>query len=210
MILSTGEIPNLIAKDDRDVWLLNIKTQLQKQKGKSYDPNNEQLWEIFINRVRDDLHLVLCFSPMGEKFQQRAQNFPSLFNECSINWFLKWPEEALVSVAEKFISAFTDLDTEPETKLELQNHMGAVHLLVDDICDQYLKRMRRSVFVTPKSYLSFIGFYKDLYLQKYQLLDTDEQNFTIGLAKIAEAQKSIAKMGEELAKQQVKLDKVVE
>ena len=26
MILSTGEIPNLIAKDDRDVWLLNIKT----------------------------------------------------------------------------------------------------------------------------------------------------------------------------------------
>jgi hypothetical protein len=28
MILSTGEIPNLIAKDDRDVWLLNIKTQL--------------------------------------------------------------------------------------------------------------------------------------------------------------------------------------
>lgn len=164
MILSTGEIPNLIAKDDRDVWLLNIKTQLQKKKGKSYDPNNEQLWEIFINRVRDDLHLVLCFSPMGEKFQQRAQNFPSLFNECSINWFLKWPEEALVSVAERFISGFKDLDTEAETKIELQNHMGAVHLLVDDVCTQYLKRMRRSVFVTPKSYLAFIGFYKDLYL----------------------------------------------
>jgi hypothetical protein len=41
MILSTGEIPNLIAKDDRDVWLLNIKTQLQKKKGKSYDPTND-------------------------------------------------------------------------------------------------------------------------------------------------------------------------
>jgi dynein heavy chain len=68
MILSTGEIPNLIAKDDRDVWLLNIKTQLQKKKGKGYDPNNQELWEIFINRVRDDLHTVLCFSPMGEKF----------------------------------------------------------------------------------------------------------------------------------------------
>jgi dynein heavy chain len=53
MILSTGEIPNLIAKDDRDVWLLNIKSQLQKKKGKSYDPTNEELWEIFINRVRD-------------------------------------------------------------------------------------------------------------------------------------------------------------
>jgi dynein heavy chain len=41
MILSTGEIPNLIAKDDRDVWLLNIKAQLQKKKGKSYDPTAE-------------------------------------------------------------------------------------------------------------------------------------------------------------------------
>ena len=68
MILSTGEIPNLIAKDDRDVWLLNIKTALQKKKGKQYNPTGEELWEIFINRVRDDLHLVLCFSPMGEKF----------------------------------------------------------------------------------------------------------------------------------------------
>ena len=52
--------------------------------------------------------------------------------------------------------------------------MGAVHLLVDDVCTQYFKRMRRQVFVTPKSYLAFIGFYKDLYLQKYKLLDRDE------------------------------------
>lgn len=61
--------------------------------------------------------------------------------------------------------------------------------------------MRRSVHVTPKSYLSFIGFYKDLYLDKYSKLDIEEQNYTIGLAKIAEASKTIAAMGEDLAKQ---------
>jgi|ETNmetMinimDraft_14_1059893.scaffolds.fasta_scaffold217557_2 dynein heavy chain len=65
--------------------------------------------------------------------------------------------------------------------------MGAVHLMVYEICQLYLKRMRRQVHVTPKSYLGFIGFYQDLYIEKYKLLDKDEQQFTIGLQKIAEA-----------------------
>ena len=47
--------------------------------------------------------MVLAFSPVGDKFRERAQKFPSLFNECSINWVLPWPEEALISVSTKFI-----------------------------------------------------------------------------------------------------------
>ncbi len=34
MILSTGEIPNLIPKDDKEVWLSNIKNVLIKTFGK--------------------------------------------------------------------------------------------------------------------------------------------------------------------------------
>ena len=198
MILSTGEIPNLIAKDDREVWLGDIKNQEIKIRGKSYDPSPDELWNVFINRVKDNLHMVLCFSPVGQKFRDRAQQFPSLFNECSINWFLPWPEEALVSVAENFVKDFNELDTEEETKIEIQNHMGSVHIMVNQVCEQYLKRMRRHVYVTPKSFLSFIGFYKELYLQKYTALDKDENNFKIGLAKIQEASIEIRKMGEEL------------
>ena len=32
--------------------------------------------------------------------------FPSIFNECFIDIFLAWPEEALVSVAAKFVKDF--------------------------------------------------------------------------------------------------------
>ena len=62
--------------------------------------------------------------------------------------------------------------------------MGSVHIMVNDICTLYAKRMRRFVYVTPKSFLSFIGFYKELYIDKYSALDKDEKNFKIGLAKI--------------------------
>jgi dynein heavy chain, axonemal len=47
--------------------------------------------------------------------------------------------------------------------------------------------MRRNVYVTPKSYLSFIAMYKELYDQKYKLIDVEEQNINNGLEKLAEA-----------------------
>jgi dynein heavy chain len=49
--------------------------------------------------------------------------------------------------------------------------MGNVHIMVDDMCDKYYKAFRRRRFVTPRSFLSFIGAYKELYLSKYVTLD---------------------------------------
>ncbi|MEQ2186601.1 hypothetical protein GOODEAATRI_030323 [Goodea atripinnis] len=35
-------------------------------------PTNENLFEYFMSRVRRNLHVILCFSPVGEKFRNRA------------------------------------------------------------------------------------------------------------------------------------------
>lgn len=50
-------------------------------------------------------------------------------------------------------------------------HMGNVHLLVGDVIDIYYAKMRRQVYVTPKSFLSYIEAYKVLYVEKYKELD---------------------------------------
>jgi dynein heavy chain len=42
--------------------------------------------------------------------------------------------------------------------------------------------MRRHVYVTPKSYLSFIDLYKDVYKKKYKLIDTEESNIVAALS----------------------------
>lgn len=34
-------------------------------------------------------------------YRRRCRMFPSLVNCCTIDWFEKWPEEALLSVAER-------------------------------------------------------------------------------------------------------------
>lgn len=67
----------------------------------------DNLYSFFLGRVRDKLHIILCFSPVGTKFARRAQQFPGLINGCTIDWFLPWPEEALQAVSGKFIDEFS-------------------------------------------------------------------------------------------------------
>lgn len=44
-------------------------------------------------QVRKYLHVVLCFSPVGDRFRIRARQFPALVNCTSFDWFHTWPSE---------------------------------------------------------------------------------------------------------------------
>jgi len=50
------------------------------------------------------LQVVLCFSPVGSALRVRSRKFPALANCTNIDWFHEWPEEALLSVSQKFLS----------------------------------------------------------------------------------------------------------
>ncbi len=47
---------------------------------------------------------MLCFSPVGSTLRVRARKFPALVNCTNIDWFHEWPEEALVSVSNRFLN----------------------------------------------------------------------------------------------------------
>lgn len=204
-MLATGEIPGLIPKDEKDVISLECKNVYMKEVGqKGEDPPPSKLWVFFLNRVKDCLHTVLAFSPVGNKFRERSQKFPSLFSQCSINWFLPWPEDALVSVSQKFLTGFK-IDCTQEILSNLEKHMGKCHDLVTEVCEIYFQRMRRYVYVTPKSYLSFIDLYKDVYKVKYDGIDVEEANIISGLEKLAEAAQGVEELKVDLKKEDAKL-----
>ena len=69
---------------------------------------------MFIDRVKDQLHIVLAMSPIGEALRTRLRKFPSLVNCCTIDWFQSWPDDALASVATKFLE-----DVEMDDKLKV-------------------------------------------------------------------------------------------
>lgn len=76
-----------------------------RPEGKKCNPPKESSDEImawFVNRCRQNLHICLTFSPVGEQFWNRCRQFPSIINCCTIDWYNPWPSEALYSVADRF------------------------------------------------------------------------------------------------------------
>jgi dynein heavy chain len=65
--------------------------------------------------------------------------------------------------------------------------------------------MRKNVYTTPKSYLSFIALYKDLYNTKWKGIDVDQTNIESGLKKLLEAGIGVSQMKEQLKEEDKKL-----
>ena len=60
-MLATGEIPGLLGKEDKDLIPVQCKPIYMKEVGqKGEDPPPALLWQYFLNRVKDNLHMVLA------------------------------------------------------------------------------------------------------------------------------------------------------
>lgn len=62
-----------------------------------------------IEKVRRQLKIVLCFSPVGSVLRIRARKFPAIVNCTAIDWFHEWPHDALVSVSQRFLKEIPSL-----------------------------------------------------------------------------------------------------
>ena len=123
--------------------------------------------------------------------------FPGLISGCTIDWFQRWPKEALVSVADHFLANYKIVCT-PEIKTSLVTAIGNLHHNVGDTCASYFAKFRRSTHVTPKSYLSFISGYKQIYKQKFDEINSLADRMNTGLDKLVEAANAVSKLKLEL------------
>jgi dynein heavy chain len=160
-ILSAGYIPELFAPDEIDTILGKIRGEA-KSMGVLDAP--EHLMNFFINKVRKNLHMGLCFSPVGDTFRFRARQFPALINCTSIDWFFPWPRDALTGVANRFLAKI-EFPSE-EISEAIACHMANVHLSIDDANQEFKLRERRFNYTTPTSFLELISFYEKLLGEK--------------------------------------------
>lgn len=215
-LLSSGYIPELFASDEKDNIISSIQSEV-RMAGKDHN-DKKVCWNHFIEKVRNKLHVVLCFSPIGEQFRVWCRKFPAIINCTVIDWFHPWPEEALISVANRFLKDINfgsslELDEKVENTAEdeeanrvrshVAEHMAYVHKTVDDASTLFAQIDKRYNYTTPKSYLELIELYKELLQTKRNDLNEKIGRLQNGLRKLRESSSNVAQLQELLKEEQV-------
>lgn len=81
---------------------------------------DEDLIDFFFTRVQNNFHLMLCMSKTGDSLRNYTRMYPGLVNNTTIIWYMPWPEEALLEVANKYLKPLTLQDKIIEVPLKPQ------------------------------------------------------------------------------------------
>lgn len=199
-ILNTGEVPNLFNTEDQTEIVEAVRPVSEKL---GLELNTQaEVMQFFVKRCRQNLHVVLAFSPVGDSFRDRLRRFPSLVNCCAIDWFTEWPKDALVSVAHHFLSSIALSDAMKK---------GIVDVCVDmqqrtsRMAERFLEEMGRYYYVTPTSYLELINTFKTLIERQRTAISEKRSRYANGLQKLQETAEQVAEMRQELEALQPKL-----
>merc|ERR1711871_1011717 len=196
-MLTTGMVPALYDQDEKDGLCNSVRAEC-KAAGIAETPDN--LWNFYISKCRNNLHIVLAMSPSGSKLRIRCRNFPGLVSNCVIDWFFPWPGDALKSVAEFFLKEEALPD---ETRGEIINHLVFAHQNVTRAAERFAEELRRFYYVTPKNYLDFISNYRNQLTTNAKNIKASTKRLEGGLQKLIEAADAVERMQVVLAEKMV-------
>ncbi|KAM9226992.1 LOW QUALITY PROTEIN: dynein axonemal heavy chain 12 [Leptosomus discolor] len=222
-VLNTGEVPNLFASDEKQEIIedchraskvLNEKLYnsfypmyyscaIVKAGKKHEELSPLDLFAFVVNCCKENLHIVVAFSPIGDAFRNRLRQFPSLINCCTIGWFQLWPEEALERVANKFLEILQLTDSERQEVVPICKYF---HTSVLSLSVRFFQSLGRHNYVTPTSYLELIAAFRKLLTQKRDTVMKAKKKYVNGLDKLAFAESQVGEMKQELVQLQPKLE----
>jgi len=139
-------------------------------------------------------------SPVGDTLRVRCRQFPSLINCCTLDWFSRWPEEALLFVSSEFLKELPDVDETVRTGLARM--CCNIHISVEEISTEFYESLRRRVYTTPKSYLDLINLYLKVLERKRNEFHINKSRLANGLNKLNDTNKNIAELKIRLAEMQ--------
>ncbi|XP_044764909.1 dynein beta chain, ciliary [Coccinella septempunctata] len=199
-MLASGEVPDMFPDDEIENIIAGVRNEV---KGAGMLDTRENSWKFFIDRVRRQLKVVLCFSPVGSTLRVRSRKFPAIINCTQINWFHEWPQEALVSVSLRFLEKLPVL---PDSLRDsVGRFMAFAHTSVNTTSKLYLQNERRYNYTTPKSYLEQINLYSKLLHQKSKELQSKIARLENGLDKLRSTASQVDDLKKKLAIQEVEL-----
>ncbi|XP_014484361.1 PREDICTED: dynein heavy chain 7, axonemal-like [Dinoponera quadriceps] len=191
-MLNTGEVPNIFTGEEK-VEICEKMKQIDRQRERSLqtDGSPAALFNLFVQFIRDQLHIVVTMSPIGDAFRNRIRKFPALVNCCTIDWLQPWPEDALLAVATKFLSAIELTEDERGACIDMCQYF---HMSTQKMSEEFLIRLNRYNYVTPTSYLEMINTFQTLLEKKRSDVLHAKARYEGGLGQLDGTQHQVTEM----------------
>ena len=198
-ILTTGMVPALFEKPEK-MQIIDAYKPLAIQLG--LPESKDVAYGLYVNRIRENLHMVISMSPSGDNLRNRCRNFPGLISSTTIDWFFEWPKEALLQVSQFLFSNYKQVE---QTLVPLLcEHIIDVHLSLSQFSSEALKSQKRNIYTTPKNFLDYIKNFQNLYQKHFNDTQNLISHLESGLQVLADSSKNIEQLkitvGEEEAK----------
>lgn len=91
--------------------------------------------------------------------------YPGLVNNTTLIWFMPWPSDALVQVANQSLKK---LPFDEDTRKNISTFFGNAHTQVMNLADKMLKELKRLYYVTPTNYIELVKGYTELLNEKQE------------------------------------------
>ncbi|KAM7121693.1 dynein axonemal heavy chain 11 [Molossus nigricans] len=199
-LLASGDIPDLFSDEDVDKIISGIRNEVHVL---GMVDSRENCWQFFLARVRRQLKIILCFSPVGRTLRVRARKFPAIVNCAAIDWFHAWPQEALASVSRRFIEDIKGI--EPRDKDSISFFMTHAHTSVNEMSTKYYQNERRYNYTTPKSFLEQISLFKNLLKKRQDEVSQKKEHLVNGIQKLKSTASQVGDLKARLASQEAEL-----
>uniref|UniRef100_A0A671UN02 Dynein axonemal heavy chain 11 n=1 Tax=Sparus aurata TaxID=8175 RepID=A0A671UN02_SPAAU len=199
-LLASGEIPELFSEEEIEGILSGVRAEVRAL---GLLDSRENGWRFFTDRVRRQLTVILCLSPVGSALSVRARRFPALIQCTTIDWFHPWTSDALQSVSYRFIQEIEGI--EPAVQESISLFMAYVHTSVNQASEKYQRNEKRYNYTTPKSFLQQITLYSNLLGKSRAQLQHKMNRLDSGLQKLQTTASQVEDLQAKLASQEAEL-----
>ena len=187
VLLSSGELPSVFSKEELELLFEEVRATCGTESASS----------AFVSRVRDNCHVLCCFSPTGTELRQTVRQFPCLVQSSTVLWVPPWPGEALSETAHTILKRTQFGSSGPqdeESQLHSSQACSLVHQLAHEMAGACRSQTRKRVYVTPKNFLDFLAASGSVYHGHLRNMQETQKSVDGGLKRMTEAQTGVREM----------------
>lgn len=197
-LLKSGEILHLFSPDEiKEICEKMGAIDKQRDKSLQTDGSPKALYDLFISLIREQLHIILCVSPVSDKFRHCILNYPAFINCCTIDWFNPWPDDALLAIAHRFLAEDVEFLTEPE-QTSITASFVEFFKSASLLANKYYNQYRKHIYIPPMTYIESITTFKDRLIKKKAEFEKKTKRYRVSLARVDESAEQVVAMQKSL------------